>query len=218
MIVMIDKYLVSNCLFIIDEFNEMYKGISNEELKEIANREYSEADLVVRLGYPFRQMATFNMQGSSKEFGNDIVVKSKNYKIEVKLLRNWKSKGKTEDNFSNSMPWDHISKDFEWISNEVVNGNQGNRAFVIGWFNAVERFSNIVQLGKGRGRYPDIALERLDYFPFLHRTGLKTNDVTYQYSLAYQNQSIKIPGYLEGTLNCMFFGQPEDKFHLALYW
>lgn len=214
---MIDKYLISNCLFIIDEFNERYKITSNEELKNIANNEYSEADLVVRLGYPFRQMATFNMQGASKISGNDIVVKSKDYKIEVKLLRNWKS-SKSDVYFSNSMPWNHISKDFEWISNEVIIGNQGKRAVVIGWFNTVERFSQIVQLGKGKGRFPEIALDRLDYFPFLHRTGLKTNDIVYQYSLAYLVQTIKIPGYLDGTLNCMFFGQPDDKFHIALYW
>lgn len=216
---MIDKYLISNCLFIIDEFNEMYKNTSNEELKNIANKEYSEADLVVRLGYPFRQMATFNMQGISAISGNDIVVKSKDYKIEVKLLRNWRSsKSDSDEYFSNSMPWNHISKDFDWISNEIKFGNQGKRAVVIGWFNTVERFSQIVQLGKGKGRFPDIALDRLDYFPFLHRTGLKTNNIVYQYSLAYHVQTIKIPGYLDGTLNCMFFGQPDDKFHLALYW
>ena len=45
--VVIDKYLVSNCLFIIDEFNERYCNIENDKLKEIANEEYSEADLEI---------------------------------------------------------------------------------------------------------------------------------------------------------------------------
>ncbi|SFE54980.1 hypothetical protein [Alteribacillus iranensis] len=190
---MIEKYLISNCLFIIDEFNERYEKESKEDLKKIADEEYSEADLVVRLGYPFRHMATFNMQGKSKDKGNDIVVKKKNFMIEVKLLRNWKSSAGN----SNSMLWDPIQKDFNWISDEIKKGKQGYRAFVIGWFNAVDRFSQIVQLGKGSGRFPEIDQEKSDYFPFLNKRGKKTKDIFYMYPNAYKELTVTIPGTLK---------------------
>ena len=60
----IDQYLISNFLFLIDEFNERFDYVnSKEELKLIANSGFSEADLTVRLGYLFKQMARFNIQG-----------------------------------------------------------------------------------------------------------------------------------------------------------
>ena len=60
-------------MLIIDEFNEKYKNCSEEKLRDISDLKISEADLVVSVGYPFRQMATFNMQGKSQ----DIVIESK---------------------------------------------------------------------------------------------------------------------------------------------
>jgi len=207
---MIDKYLVSNCLFIIDEFNDRYIKETNEELKQIADNEFSEADLVVRLGYPFRQMATFNMQGKS----SDIVVKSKDFIVEVKLLRNWKSRGGN----ANKIPWDYLQKDFNWLFDEIKKGKQGHRAFVIGWFNAVDRFSQIVQLGKGIGGFPDIDHEKKDYFPFLNNDGNKTKDIFYMYPEAFERLPVRIPGYAGASANCMFFGRLEDKFHMAMYW
>lgn len=48
-------------------------------------------DLVFLLGHPFRPMFPFNSQDKEKTIGNDIVIKSKELNIEVKLLRNWKS-------------------------------------------------------------------------------------------------------------------------------
>ncbi|GBC65267.1 hypothetical protein BLHB2_10880 [Bacillus licheniformis] len=48
----IDQYLISTCLFIIDEFNERFKFVkTKEELKEIADLEFNESDLTVNLGY-----------------------------------------------------------------------------------------------------------------------------------------------------------------------
>lgn len=52
----IDQYLLSTCLFIIDEFNGLYKDIDKKELKRIADEEYNEMDICVKIGYPFRQM------------------------------------------------------------------------------------------------------------------------------------------------------------------
>ncbi|WP_126425172.1 hypothetical protein [Brevibacillus marinus] len=207
---MIDKYLISNCLFVIEEFNERYRGKSKEELKRVADEEFSEADLVMRLGYPFRQMASFNMQGKAQ----DIVVKSLDFVIEVKFLRNWKS---TSGNTTNKITWKELNKDFEWLWNEIKGGQKGKRAFIIGWFNAV-KFSEIVQLGKGSGWVPDIDEDKIRHFPFLNSNGPKTKDIFYMYPEAYKELPVKIPGYAYGVGNCMFFGKETDLYHMAMYW
>lgn len=151
---MIDKYLISNCLFIIDEFNEKFEGLSREELKEFADLDFCEADLVVRLGYPFRQLASFNMQGNSR----DIVVKKKDFVIEVKYLRNFESNSANgTKRRSNKLTWEEaFQKDFNWLCNEIVEGKKGHRTFILGWFNAANRFSEIMQLGQGKGAHPKL--------------------------------------------------------------
>lgn len=222
---MIDKYLISNCLFLIDEFNDRYADLTKEELKVIADTEYTEADIVVRLGYPFKHMATFNMQGTSKESGSDILVKSKDFRIEVKLPRNYKSGNKNKTSCSSSN-WKEMQKDFEWLYGEIKKGKKGQRAFIIGWFNAVERFSQIVQLGEKRGGNPDINQDKFKYFPFLNvrtdpeelKTTYKTRDIIYQWSDAYKELTMRIPGYVDESANCMFFGKPTDKFLIAMYY
>lgn len=215
---LIDKYLLSTCLFIIDEFNERYKYLNTkDELKEIADTEFSEADLVVRLGYPFRQMANFNMQGTDR----DIVVKSKDFVIEVKYLRNWENKTSKNRNRSNKILWeDAFEKDYSWLCKEIMSGKKGHRAFVLGWFNAVSRFSELMQLGQGGGHSPEINETRLKLFPFLNYNPetKKTKDIFYMYSKAYTPLSVPILGYEKDTVDCMFLGQENDKFHFSIYW
>ncbi|WP_199426958.1 hypothetical protein [Thermaerobacillus caldiproteolyticus] len=208
----IDQYLISTSLFIIDEFNERYKNIENKnDLKEIADNGFSEADLTVRLGYPFRQMAKFNMQGPDT---TDIVVEEKDFLIEVKFLRNWKSTGGK----ANKILWSELKKDFDWLFEEIKKGNKGKRAVVFGWFNAVERLSQIVQLGKGKGGFPDIDEDKIRLFPFLNRHGNKTRDIFYMYPKAYEKLPIYIPGFADETVECIFLGQETDKFHMAIYY
>ena len=214
---MIEKYLLSNCLFIIDEFNERYSHVDDRKaLKNIADEEFCEADIVVRLGYPFRQMANFNMQGTA----NDIVVKSKDFIIEVKYLRNFHNKAKT--NKSSKLMWEEaFQKDYDWLCQEIMNGKKGHRAFVLAWFNAVDRFSEIMQLGEGCGKYPDINEARLRLFPFINRrdpSSHKTRDIFYMYESAYEPLPIQIIGYGKEKVNCMFLGKDCDKFHMAIYW
>lgn len=213
---MIDKYLISNCLFIIDEFNSRYHDIKiKDELKSIADIQFNEADLVVRLGYPFRQMANFNMQGNA----HDIVVKmnDKDFVIEVKYLRNFK----TKNTYSNKMKWEEaFQKDYDWLCSEIKNGRKGNRAFVLGWFNAVDRFSQIMQLGQGDGYLPEINEARLSVLPFLNYdpSDKKTRSITYMYAEAYKEHHIRIPGYSKESVTCMFLGKETDKFHFAMYY
>ena len=64
----ISQYLLSTCLFIIDELNEQYGRLSKEELKEIADYKYNEMDITVRLGYPFKQTVHYTV-GDAKKNG-----------------------------------------------------------------------------------------------------------------------------------------------------
>lgn len=46
----ISQYLLSTCLFTIDELNEQYNRLSKEDLKKVADEEFNEMDITVRLG------------------------------------------------------------------------------------------------------------------------------------------------------------------------
>ena len=50
----VDQYLVADCLFIIDEFNILYRGYKQDELKKEADERFNEMDITVRVGYPFK--------------------------------------------------------------------------------------------------------------------------------------------------------------------
>lgn len=136
---LIDKYLISNCILTIDEFNAKYKGYPNEKLKEVENIS-SGSDIIASLGERFRLMGNFNVQGEYRsEGGNDIFGESKGFRVEVKLIKTRKA-----GNSSISENWDVLEDDFHWLFNEINKSNKGKRALVLGWFNAVDRFSQIV--------------------------------------------------------------------------
>ena len=46
----IEKYLISTCLFTIDEFNILYKGYEQDDLKREADIKFNEMDITVRIG------------------------------------------------------------------------------------------------------------------------------------------------------------------------
>ena len=189
----IDKYLVSTCLFVIDDFNAQYKNIATprcEYMQSEANTGYTEADLVVRIGYPFRQMANFVMQSSRGKSdvinqGNDIVIKDMDFRIEVKYVKQNKSQGNKYTNHAN---WGPIEKDFNWLIEEVRKGKKGKRAFIIGWFNCVGTFSDQIQLGEKPGRYQIINSEKIKYFPFLSYDpkSKDTKTVVFRYNDAFR--------------------------------
>ncbi|MDD4438415.1 MAG: hypothetical protein PHS04_10320 [Tissierellia bacterium] len=210
---MIDEYLLANCRLIIDELNYRFRNFNNiESLKEFADIEFNEADLVFMLGYPFRSLASYNMQGKA----GDITVKSKNFIIEVKYLRNTMSE---ELHYTNAAPYKStFEKDYTWLCREVNKGNKGKRAFVLGWFNAFSSFASIMQLGKTKGRFPKLDRERLEKFPFLTIDKYKDNtkDIYYAYDKQYNNL---ITDHLnEQDINCLFLGKETDKFHFAIYY
>lgn len=87
----IDQYLVATCLFIIDEFNILYRGYSKEDIKREADECFNETDIVVRVGYPFKRNAHYTVGESSRtkkaqKINHDLYVEPHDFKMEVKYL------------------------------------------------------------------------------------------------------------------------------------
>lgn len=217
----IEQYLVSICLLIIDELNELYGNLSKDKLKEIADNKFNEMDITVRLGYPFRNMVHYTVGDSTKtpesKSNHDLYIASKDYKIEVKYLKNWKCGTGTK---SSSKTWSEYLKDFNWLFSEIDAGQQNKRAFIIGWFNCVDSFSRLMQLGKGKGQKPLVDEEKYLYFPFLNKSKVPTYtaDLDYNYALAYQTRALSLVGKNSKNYNCMFLGNENDCFHFAIYY
>lgn len=217
----ISQYLISTCLFIIDEFNEQYKGLTQHDLKIVADKKFNEMDIVVRIGYPFRHMAHFTVGDTVKrgltKSNHDIFIESKDFKIEIKYLKNWKSSSKTS---SNSALWSTYQSDFDWLFSEIDNGYKNKRAFIVGWFNCVDHYSQLIQLGESCGKTPLINEKRVCYFPFLRKTThpTHTRDLAYNYSLAYEEQTVTLISQTQGDYKCVFLGNKSDAFHFAVYY
>lgn len=216
----ISQYLLSTCLYTIDDLNEQYGGLSREELKVVADDKFNEMDITVRLGYPFKQMVHYTV-GDGKRKGSkvnhDLYVESKDFKIEIKFLKNWKSNAGTT---SNSKNWTEYQKDFDWLIEEIEQGYKHKRAFVMGWFNCVDSISQYLQIGTGHGSKPLVNEERIAYFPFLRKTKVPTHttDLAYNYANAYEELPVNLIGEFNPNVNCMFLGQETDVFHFAIFY
>ena len=216
----IDQYLLSTCLFIIDELNISYNSLNDCNLKKIADEKFNEMDIAVRIGYPFKQMVHYTVSDSNKnrslKSNHDLYIESKNFKVEIKYLKNWKS---TSNTYSVSKTWKEFQIDFDWILNEVVT-NKGNCALVIGWFNCVPSLSQLIQLGTGSGSHPKVNESRICYFPFL--TKMKnptyTSDLVYNYDFAYKPTGLNLVGIPKDACSCLFLGKESDCFHFAIYY
>lgn len=122
----ISQYLLSTCLYTIDELNEQYSRLTKEKLKSIADDKFNEMDITVRLGYPFKQMVHYTV-GDAKPKGSkvnhDLYVESKEFKIEIKYLKNWKSTVGTSSNSKTGMSIKKISTGLLRKFKEVININ-----------------------------------------------------------------------------------------------
>lgn len=219
----IDQYLVANCLYIIDEFNILYRGWEQQKLKKEADENFNEMDIIVRLGYPFKQNAHYTVGESNsvkkaQKVNHDLYISQRDFKIEVKYLKNWISSANTR---AASKSWSVFQQDFDWLMDEIDADNDGKVAFVIGWFNCVNSFSQLIQLGTGNGAYPLADEKKKEYFPFLvaDRTPIYAKDLKIDYKKAYMEQFVTpISSKYNGVYKCMLIGKRDDKFHFALYY
>lgn len=208
----------------IDEFNMLYKGWDKPKFKIEADEKFNEMDITVRLGYLFKQNAHYTAGESGRikkaqKINHDLYIGQRNFKIEVKYLKNWISSANTR---VASKSWSVFQQDFDWLMDEIDSGKTGKVAFVIGWFNCVDSFSQLIQLGKGSGAYSLVDERKLAYFPFLIKKDKnapnKTKNLTYDYVNAYTESSVRISSERKGKYRCMFIGEKDDKFHFALYF
>lgn len=223
----IEQYLISTCLFTIDQFDEMYLTESQDDLKPIANNTYNEMDITVKLGLPFGLLAHYTTatgKGEAKpeaapgfKTNHDIHVPSKDFQIEVKYLRTW---DKPTGNKATSGNWSRFQLDMDWLIHEIKSGKKGNRAVVLGWFNCVDNFSSLMQIGMKKGRYPDADERKICYLPFLKKAKVptKTTDMGCNYSLAYKPLPLNLIGTDRTDCDCLFLGNPDNKFHFAIYY
>ena len=127
----------------------------------------------------------------------------------------------SSDTRSASKTWDVFQKDFDWLMDEIDANGNGKVAFVIGWFNCVDSFSQLIQLGKGSGAYPLVDEKKLAYFPFLEKgkEPVRTRDLKYNYKIcAYKKRQLNHIATRNGEYNCMFLGNKNDYFHFAIYY
>lgn len=213
-------YLISHLLVIKENMNVSYKGYSKEDLKKVAENEYNEADVLCKMVAPFGNLAHANIgdRGLGNR-GKDMLIPSIHFEVELKFLRNFMAARKTTS--SNKTVWKEIEKDFEWLMNDIKDGRKGKSAFVLGWFNAYERFSQIIQLGEGKGGVPNLNQDRILFFPFISQDDVpepKTSNIHYIYEDEYEVSKINIKGENRKKMSCVFLGKPEDKFHFAIYY
>ena len=111
----IDQYLVANCLYMIDEFNMLYKGWDKPELKIEADEKFNEMNITVRLGYSFKQNAHYTAGESGRikkaqKINHDLYIGQRGFRIEVKYLKNWISSANTR---AASKSWSVFQQDFD---------------------------------------------------------------------------------------------------------
>jgi hypothetical protein len=199
---MIQNYLISNCLLIIEDLNQRFSRHENDEILDFATKEFDESDLVFLLAYPFRNIMKVSMQGKNE----DIIVKSLNFIIEVKYLYSTKS-----------------------MAGNYTNKRSFQETFIKGWYNTYGSFSNLMQLGKSTGANPIVDIEKINYFPFLYAPSKNchVNEVKYRYEEqsnaitfeeSYKPDTVSIPNLKKGKVNCLFLGKETDKFHFAIYF
>jgi hypothetical protein len=216
----ISQYLTSTCLLVIDEFNNEYNNKSKSDLKTIADEGYNEMDITTRIGRPFGSNVRYSVsdQFKNSKINHDVLIASKDFKIEIKYLKNWYNASGLQK--SNSMNWEPFQCDFDWLLDEIDSGNKDNRAFVIGWFNCTDHFTSLIKLGAGVGYNPPMNQERACYFPFIMKTRFPTriHDTEYKYVDAYKELPVTPIGNRKGSYHCMFIGQETDVFHFAIYY
>lgn len=219
----ISQYLISTCLLIVDGFNAEYESVSKLDLKSIADVDYNEMDLTARIARPFGNNARFSVSDPPNSHKqkckscHDIFVVKKDFKIEVKYLKNWNNAARSQR--SNSMNWEPFENDFNWLMDEIDAGNKNKRAFVIGWFNCAEYFTSLIKLGEEPGYNPPLNQARASLFPFIVKKRYPTNihDIEYKYIDAYKELTVTPIGNRKGSYSCIFVGQATDVFHFAIY-
>lgn len=206
------NYFDSTCRIIIDEFNFIFKSMSDEEKREYANEKFCEADLAFRLGTPFRNLARFTVQGSKAK---DIVIDHKDFQVEVKYWRNYvagNSRGKAT--WANS-----FENDINWLNEEIAAGRKGKRALIVGWC-TVFPWNMLLQLGqsnnyKSTGSKPKVNKDKIHMLPFLTCKDDYAKSVITSYNMKESNFRLF---QREDVIDWRLIGEQTDEFNMVIFW
>jgi hypothetical protein len=171
---MINRYFESSICILIDEMNMLLSNYGQDQRIDFARYKFSEADLAIRLGSPFRHLARYPMQGTQ---GQDIIVDYKDLEVEVKYWRNWLGGTGVQ-----KLVWDQAyGKAFNWLLEEINKGNKNKRALICGWFTFFA-WRELLQLGSTIRENPPVNSERLSVLPFLSCADGKIGTIYTDYS------------------------------------
>ena len=174
---MIYRYFDSSIHILIDEMNMLLLKQNQDERTNYARNKFSEADLAIRLGSPFRHLARYPMQGTQ---GQDIIIDYKDFEVEVKYWRNWLGGTGVQ-----KLVWEEAyEKAFNWLIKEIKIGKKNNRAIICGWFSFFE-WRELLQLGSTTGGNPSVNSERLKILPFLNCEDGKIGTVRTNYLIEH---------------------------------
>lgn len=220
----INEYLELICSLLIDQFNIRYEHYNTQELKNEANERYVERDWVYKIGEHFKDLAYYEVPDLKRlQRHHDIGIPSKDFIIEIKYLKNWKTVSKSS-NRSNSKLWKEIEKGFQWLAEEIKSEKKGKRAFILIWCNCFDYLGQVVQLGSGRGYKNPVNKDRLVYFPYLMNSKgntavAYTRDLIYNYNRIFPCQlDLNYIGMGDIYMNCLFLGSKTDKLHIVIYY
>mgnify|MGYP003213419504 FL=1 len=106
------EYLELICSLLIDQFNVRYEHYSFDELRNEANERYVERDWVYKIGEYVKDLEYYEIPNwDSNQKHHDIGIPSKDFIIEIKYLKNWKSAAKGKS--TSSANWKDFEKDFQ---------------------------------------------------------------------------------------------------------
>ncbi|GIM46845.1 hypothetical protein DNHGIG_23940 [Collibacillus ludicampi] len=205
-------YFDSNCRIIIDEFNLLVSNMDIREKTNYAINNLCEADIVYRLGGPFRQMVRYS-SNSLKAKGQDIMIDYKDFRIEVKYWRYWYGgTGKQKKVWSEA-----FQDDFDWLCNEFASGNKGKRAFIAAW-SPLLGWNELLHLGQRSGQNPPPNRDRLKLLPFLdcpNGEGVSSIRTIYspkdgEFSVRTRNSDLRV--------NWRLYGESEDFINIVIYY
>lgn len=203
----IDKYFDSLCRIIIKEMNVLSRTVNVEDIKKHFNTYCSENDLVFKLAKAFGSLVRCPTEGSK---GKDLIIDSMNFELEVKYWRNW-----TNTPGARKTIWKQsLVNELNWLCDENSNGNKGKRMIICGW-STVFGWNELLQLGKGTGKNPEVNYDRLHLLPFLNCTNGHLDSVKTQYAL--KEGTLTVIGK-ESIVNWRLYGEETDSFNIVMYW
>jgi hypothetical protein len=185
--------------------NMLLSNKSLDDKIDYARYKFSEADLAIRLGSPFRHLARYPMQGTK---GQDIIIDHKDFEVEIKYWRNWVG-GTGIQKRGWKVSYENA---FNWLIKEIKIGKKNNRAVICGWFTFFE-WRDLLNLGIRSRANPPVNSERLRILPFLNCEDGRIGAIRTNYLTKYGEVK-----YGDSEVNWELHGDKSDMLNVVLFY